>query len=265
MPRASFGFVFGAFLAIALSLTTRGAVPAPLDEAFQKLARDSGSWAYTEVSVTVDKNGKKSAETIVEFDPSKPFPEQFTPLQIDGRPPTDKQRAQYRRAGESRGRRFEEQENAARDELLRLHVSGRWIVVDLEHATVAEETETSLLYEVALLPDNAANALPAEKFRLQARVNKADRTFEHAELSLREPLKLTKFAKLSALSYRFGFANVDANFSPAAISLHADTTGSMFFFGRHEVREITRRDVRHVTPYRSRFGVKIGPLKTIDF
>jgi hypothetical protein len=262
MFRLALGCAFSALLTFAPAV--RAATPVPLDEAFQKLANDNGSWAYTEVSVSVDKNGRRSAETIVEFDPSKPFPDQFTPVQINGEPPTDKQRDQYRRSGEARGRRFERRDNEAHDELLRLNVSGRWIIIDLEHAVVAQETETALLYEISLRSDGTGG-LPAEKFRLVARVNKADHVFEQAEFSLREPLKLGAFAKLRALSYRFGFARVDEKFPPAATTLHVDTSGAMLFLGRRQVREITRRDFHHVTPYHSRFDVKVGPIRAIDF
>lgn len=249
---------------LTFGLTMRAATPAPLDEAFQKLARDNGSWAYTEVSVSVDKNGRKSAETIVVFDPSKPFPEQYTPIKIAGKEPNKNQQGYYRWLGEERERRLERQADSARDELLRLNVSGRWIIVDLDHADTAQETDTFILYDIPLLSDEA-HGLPAEKFRLQARVRKADRVFEQAELSLREPLKLGKLTKLRALSYLFGFASVDEKFSPAAVSLRADIEGAMLFFGRHDIRESVRRDFRHVTPYRSRFDVKIGPMRTIDF
>lgn len=247
-------------------LPLAAAVPEPLDEAFQKLARDSGSWAYTEVSVSVDAKGTKSTETIVAFDPSQPFPEQFTPIKINGQEPTEKQRGNYRRAGEARERRLERQVDSARDELLRLNVAGRWIIVDLEHAVVAQETETVIHYDIPLLPDGTgANALPPEKFRLRARVHKADRVFEQAELSLREPIKVGKLAKLRALAYTFGFARVDEKFSPAIVALRADTSGALLFFGRRDIREIVRRDFRRVTPYHSRFDVKIGPMRTIDF
>lgn len=253
-------------LGIVSALSLSAAVPEPLDEAFQKLARDNGSWAYTEVSVSVDSNGKKSAETIIAFDPSKPFPEQYTPVSISGKPPTENQRGYYRWLGEERERRLERQVNSARDELLRLNVSGRWIVVDLEHATATQETDTTLFYDVPLLPDDTSpNALPADKFRLQARVHKADRVFEQAELSLREPLKIGKLTKLRALSQVFGFARVTEEFSPALATLHSETTGAVLFFGRRQVRDLTRRDFRHVTPYHSRFDVKIGPMRSIDF
>ncbi|HWA09298.1 MAG TPA: hypothetical protein VG838_07615 [Opitutaceae bacterium] len=251
-------------LGFLFSSSLQAGVPEPLDEAFQKLARDNGSWAYTQVSVSVDKDGKRGPETVFVFDPSKPFPEQFTPLKIKGQPPTEKQLAQYRRMGEARERRLERQTDSARDELLRLNVSGRWVIVDLEHATVTETKAAALVYDIPLLPDGPGG-LPVDQFRLVAHVNKADRVFEQAEITLRSPLKLGTFAKLNALSYAFGFARVDEKYSPAPTALHIDLSGAMFFFGRRDVTDITRRDFRHVTPYRSRFDVKIGPMRTIDF
>ena len=41
---------------------------------------------------------------------------------------------------------------------------------------------------------------------------------------------------------------------------------TMFFFKKREGgHEMVRSDFKRVTPYRDRFGVKVGPMRTIDF
>jgi hypothetical protein len=60
-------------------------------EAIKNTTQDTEHWAYTETTVFKSTKGKVREETVVRFDPSKPWPEQYTPLKIEGQPPTARQ------------------------------------------------------------------------------------------------------------------------------------------------------------------------------
>src|ERR1019366_4637023 len=113
-----------------------------LFDALTKLSEDFDHWAYTETRTSTDPNGKPKGETIIRFDPSKPYAGQYTPLKIDGQPPTERQLGSYQKRGERRGDRLMRDEAAGKTpgpDLPRLHLGGDNSAIDLEHATIAGE------------------------------------------------------------------------------------------------------------------------------
>ena len=75
-------------------------------EAVKNTTQDTEHWAYTETTVMKSTKGKVREETVVRFDPSRPWPEQYTPLKIEGKAPSGKQLKKYRERGEKRGERL---------------------------------------------------------------------------------------------------------------------------------------------------------------
>ena len=70
-----------------------------LTTALQRVADDFPRWAYTEHRVMRDSAGKVKSEQILRYDPSKPYEQQWTPVMINGREPSDRDRPKYRRRG----------------------------------------------------------------------------------------------------------------------------------------------------------------------
>ena len=102
-------------------------VPPLLLDALTKLSQDFDQWAYTETRTANDTEGKTKGETIIRFDPSKPYAEQLTPLKIDGKTPTDKQLKDYQKRGERRGERLAKDEAAGQapgSNATRLRING---------------------------------------------------------------------------------------------------------------------------------------------
>ena len=72
-----------------------GEVPRPasadevalLQDAIRNNQQDTEHWAYTETTQIVASKGSPTGDTVVRFDPSKPYAEQYTPLRVEGRPP----------------------------------------------------------------------------------------------------------------------------------------------------------------------------------
>ena len=71
-----------------------------INDSLYKVAESLSRWAYTEHRVVRDGKGRVKSEQVIRFDPSKPFPEQWTPVQINGKPPSSRDESKYRRRGE---------------------------------------------------------------------------------------------------------------------------------------------------------------------
>ena len=246
---------------------TDTAVPPLLLDALTKLSQDFDRWAYTETRVSTDPRGKPKGETIVRFDPSKPYAEQYMPLKIDGQPPTERQVSNYQKRGERRGDRLIREEAAGKSpgpDLPRFRFEGDNTAIDLGHATIVSETQTSVTFNVPLRNDGRGT-LPVEKLELLARVNKEQRAFENVSLRVREAFRVKLLLKVKGGTANVDFAVVDPKFMPVVTSVAGEGAASILFFQFGGSFELKRTDIRRVKPYSERFGVKIGPLKALDF
>jgi hypothetical protein len=236
----------------------RAGVPALLDEAIQKFSRDTDRWAYTESVVEKDGKGRTLNARVVRFDPSKPYAEQYTPIQIDGRAPTAGDLKDFKKKGEKRGKRVEKEERTGSER----KTIGE--LMDLDHATVVEEDARSVTFEVPLKKEDN-NRLPPDKFRLLARVGKETRAFERIEGRLREPLRAALILKIKSGEGWVEFAPVDPKFAPAQVNARGMGSYSILLVPGGRDFESKRSDFKRVKPYGDRFGVQIGPMKAIDF
>ena len=66
---------------------------ATLNQVLLKTADDMRRWAYTEHRVMRDDKGRVKSETLLRFDPSKPYAEQWTPIKVDGKEPSERETA----------------------------------------------------------------------------------------------------------------------------------------------------------------------------
>jgi hypothetical protein len=130
-----------AFLLVFLAAEATAAAPPLLDDAIRGLAVNFDHWAYTHTIIQRDGNGKVTRSEVIRFDPSKPYAEQFTPLSIDGREPTDRQRQKYRREGVRRGERLMKGETGADKTRKTLGE-----LMDIDRAVLSAEDATSVTY-----------------------------------------------------------------------------------------------------------------------
>ncbi len=248
-------------------VATEPKVPPLLLDALAKLSDDFDHWAYTETRVSTDPNGKPNGETVVRFDPSKPYAEQYTPLKIDGQSPTERQRKSYQTRGEKRGERLARDEASGKTpgpDLPRLHLGGDNSAIDLERASVASETDTAMTFNVPLRKD-AYGTLPVEKLELLVRVNKARTALENVSLRVRESFRFKVFVKVKGGTANVDFDAIDPKFAPVMTSMTGEGTASVLFIKFGGSFDMKRTDFRRVKPYSERFGVKIGPLKALEF
>lgn len=237
-----------AFLFSSCVTLLRAEVPALLQAAVDNYARDAERWAYTQTIVSKDRKGKIEEELVVRNDPSQPYEVQWTVLKIDGKDPTAHQVEKYRKEHDKRRK-----SRRSLGELL-----------DLEKATVLEETPVTVTFEIPL-SKNDNQRLPPEKFRVTARVNKVRQSFENVGVRLREAMRMALVLKLKSGEADLNFDLVDPQFVSPVTSLRADGEGTILFVKVGGNYSATRTDFKRVKPYSERFTVKLAPLQLLDF
>jgi hypothetical protein len=246
---------------MGLSVASRAAeAPAPLADALRKVAQDRGHWAYTQTDVVMNDKGKVLSEAIVRFDPSKPYAEQYIPIEVEQHPPTKADFDRYRQQGERLGKRTEKAEDAGQPP------PGQTLgdLVDVDHATIAAEDDATITYEVPLRADHN-HRFPPDKFQVLIRVDKARRALDHISVHLREPLRLVLVVKVKSGELDVDFNSVDTKRNPAMTAVRGDGTLSVLFVNMSRNGSLKRTDFKHVTPFGERFNVQIGDVKALDF
>lgn len=229
-----------------------------LNEVLQAVADDWRRWAYTEHRVLRDAAGRIKSEQTLRYDPSKPYAEQWTPLKIEGREPTARDLAKYRRRGE--------EADPERPATRRRQIPTLGESIDVNGSMIAAETGAHWVFEIPLRQMARGNMrFPPEKFRVQARVAKTGRTLENISVLLRESFRSMLVIKVKAGDATLDFARIDPRFPPALVSIEGDVDWSIMFFGSGRSLTLKREALKHVKPYDERFEVKIGTLKALDF
>jgi hypothetical protein len=222
--------------------------PVPLAAAVRKYGADHLRWAYTQRMVIHDRKGRREQEQVARFDPSQPYDVQWTLLEKDGRPATEREIRKHRkdRADRARNRK-------TLGELL-----------ELGRARVVREDATVLVYEVPLRRGDDTR-FPPEKFEVIVHVRMPDETLEMIELRLRDSLRVAGVVKVKNGDGFIRFAPVAEGYSPTVTELSVGAEFSVLLIPMGSRTQATRTDFKRVTPYDERFQVKIGPLKAIDF
>ncbi|MEN9634099.1 MAG: hypothetical protein RL077_2503 [Verrucomicrobiota bacterium] len=229
---------------------------AMLSNALERTAQDLRRWAYTESRVVKDEKGKVKTDVVVRFDPSKPYPDQWSPISVNGRQPTSSEQQKYRRQGERAQQREETGEGSGRPSL------GESI--DLRTASIALETADAWTFEVPL--KKVANVrFPPEKFQVLVRIGKATRALEQIAVKLRASFRSKLIVKVKSGEGVLEFAAVNPKYPPTLISINGDASASVFFVSIGGLLELKRTDIKHVKPFDERFDVQIGTLRAIDF
>jgi hypothetical protein len=229
---------------------------------------NQGRWAYTQTQAFFGLTESLKRDTVLRVDPSRTYTEQFKPLMIEGAPPTSEKLDEFRGIGERVAKRRLRQERESKEhsgDELQLSLNFQVVTPDLAHATVLAEDAGSVTYEVPLRTKGNGGGSVFDAFQVTARVNKRRREFEHATFRQRAPMRVDVVAKVSEAEIDCEFTPVDPAF-PAVITRETQqATVRVLFVKRLLKFEMRRGDFRHVTPYDERFGVKLGPIRTIQF
>lgn len=243
--------------------------PAPLAEAFQAGADEFDRWAYTEQTTITNEHGKPAHDRIVRFDPSKPYAEQYTPIEIDGHAPTAKELADYRKRGVDRGERLakEAAKDADRPPKAPDHhveINGERAGLDLEHAQLLSEDGATYRYLIPLIPEGH-HSLPIDKLELVIDVSKDRHRFTSAQLRLKSATRFKLIARVSKGEFTVTWSQIDPRYTPVMTSQHVMFAATVVFVHFNGEQTVRRGDFQRVKPYSERFGVKIGPMTTLPF
>ncbi len=264
---------FGYFLLLTIAVVSGRAEPARpaadgtaraateeeislLNTVLQKTADDLPRWAYTEHRVIRDEKGRVKSEQIVRVDPSLPFAQQWTPLKIDGREPTEREKTRFRRRGEESDPEHPKVSKRARPAL------GE--VIDVARASIGSVNATHWVFSIPLRKFGNER-FPPEKFEVFARVRKEGLVLENIAVLLRDSFRSKLVVKVKSGDASIDFAVVDPKYPPTMLAVEGDASASVFFVSVGGSVDLKRTELRHVRPYAERFEVQIGNLKTIDF
>ncbi len=244
-----------------------------LKEALKNTRQDNDHWAYTET--TTKKFGltkKTRGETVVRYDPSKPWAEQYTPLKIDGEAPTEKQLKEYRERGEKHGRaimrRQEQVAAAAADPAAPKAIAPekkpeKSMKPDMDHPQVVSDDGETMVFEIPLV--DHGTGVPADKIEIRAFVAKAARQVRRATMRIKESFRVKLVAKVKAGEGSIDFTVVDPKYDPVMTAASGNLGASLMFVPVNGVFSSTRTEWQRVKPYYERLQVKIGPLELLDF
>ncbi len=234
-----------------------------LNDALQKVAADYRRWAYTEHRIVRDEKGRVKSDVLLRYDPSKPYPEQWVPLKMEGKGPTERDLAKYRRKGEREAPSDAARPSAQRSsDPTRRQTLGE--VLDVPRSSIASETDTHLVFEIPLLKFGNER-FPPEKFHVLARLKKEGQLLENIAVRLRESFRSKLVVKVKSGDGSLDFAVVNPKYPPALVGVTGDASASVLFVSIGGSVELKRTELKHVKPFDERFEVQIGGLKAIDF
>jgi len=275
VPKAMRRLLFTASLLLTAAVLRAGDPPRPatademalFKEALRNSAQDTEHWAYTETSQLKASKGGNQGETIVRFDPSKPYGEQYTPLLVEGRAPTERQLREYRRKGEKRGVQVARAAAAAKDPDYvppppQLKIAGGGVTLDAANPRVVEAGPDRVVFEVPL--QSKRTDIPLEKLQVLAVVDRAARRVETVSLRVREAFRMKLIAKVKAGEARLDFTVVDPRFGPVITNLTGDFNVSLLFIPVNGTFTRTRTEWKRVKSFDERLQVKLGPLQFLD-
>ncbi len=231
-------------------------------DALKNGEQDQDHWAYTETVTIRDKKGYINDETVVRYDPSKPYEEQYTPLKIDGKEPTPRQLRKYRQKGIDRGKavakRAKDPAKAKQEE--EKDVSIR---LDVDHPLVRDAGEGKVTYEVPISAKKSP--VPVDKVKIVAEVDRAARRLTHARMQILDSFRVKAVAKIKRGDMRAEFTMVDPAFPSVMTHVEGDIGASILLIPINASVTSERTDVRRVKAYDERFSVTLAPLQTFGF
>jgi hypothetical protein len=244
--------------------------PPLLNAAFNAFLEHQGRWAYTETHSGSGSGGKPKAESIVRVDPSQPYAQQRVPIKLSGQPPSEKQLKEWAEHYEQEAKRRLGNAPSATpmvpgEEGFHLQILNQLVVPELEHATVLAEDDTAATYDVPMHKAGDTDARRFDAFQLTVRVNKQLQQFDHATIRQGATVRVAA-GKYSDGLTEIEFATPDPHYPPLPVKHFSRTTNKPLFGPGLTMEDVAvRTELRHVTPYDERFGVKIGPIRTIQF
>jgi len=245
------GVCLGVWALLGASLA-RAVVPAPLDEAIQKLIHDEDHWAFTQKTQKFDKTGKPNGgPTIERYDPSMPFDQQWELLQFSGHAPTSGELASWRRQKQR--------------ELKHHGEKGLGELLDLDRATLLSTGADRQTYLVPLFK-NASKRFPADKVEVLMNIDSAKHALTSFSLRPTGPFRIAGFFRVDSGEAEGRLEVIQPKYAPALVWVKGAGSGKLLGLFRMGMGfEVNYSEIKRVRPFNDRFDVKIGDVKALDF
>lgn len=172
LPRLCwFTLIFGGVFSAGL----RAEPPPLLAKAFEQWADGREDLAFTQHSRLLLDDGTVKEERIERYDPSLPDSQRWRLIEVDGRPATDEER-----------RKWETKKNGKpRKKVIKAPAE----YIDLEHATLVDETPGSARFEVDFRPE-VARLIAVEKIAIIITIDRESGRIARIAATLREPIRV---------------------------------------------------------------------------
>jgi len=160
---------------VVLTAPLRAEMPPLLAKAFEQWSAGREDLAFTQETRFFFDDGKVKAARVELYDPSLPDSQRWRLIQVDGRPATAEQRLKWETWKNGKPRRKVVKSPAE--------------YLDLDHATLIDETPTIARFEIAMRPE-AARLLAVEKIAVVITVDKESGTIARIAATLRQPIRV---------------------------------------------------------------------------
>jgi hypothetical protein len=207
--------------------------PSLLEHAVENWLGERDYWSFTQRAVEYEDG--KPRERLERYDPSQAGDARWKLLAIDGRPPTDAERAAWAKKKFKKNRR-------KFDSPL-----GEFFAFD--RAKVLEDGARLVRYQVPLRTDKSW-LFPVDKVVVHVTVNKETQALERLSADVREPFKvLFGIARINDGALDLSFLNFDADAEPGPESAQPSGTARVSVQRFGERVEFTWSEFKRVTPY----------------
>jgi len=197
----------------AFSAGLRAEKPLLLARALEQWGAGREDLAFTQQTRFFSDDGVVKLERIERYDPSLPDRLRWRLIAVDGRPATDQQREKWE--GRKNGKPRRRVAKAPAEYL------------DLEHATLLDETSKNARFEVGLRPESA-RVLAVEKIAVIITVDKDSGSIAHVEASLRQPIRvLLGLARITDLDIDVRIEPVDDDSDGQSGEVQSGSTASV--------------------------------------
>jgi len=192
MPHRYFWLILISFGGLCAGL--RAETPPLLTKAIVQWAAGREDLAFTQQTRFFTDDGRVKAERVERYDPSLPDSVRWRLIEVDGRPATIEQREKWEARKNGKPRKKVVKSPAE--------------YLDLDHATLMDETSQSARFEIDLRQDQA-HLLAVEKIAVVITVDKEFGCIAHISATLRQPIRvLLGLARITDL-------DIDVSVEPA--------------------------------------------------
>lgn len=203
-----------------------------LREAIDKWSNEREAWAFTQ-QVREFKDSGTDQTRVERYDPSRAEAARWTLVSIDGRAPTEKELAAFRKR---KGAKKQHRTKAPSD------------YVAFERVAVLATDADSIQYAVPLRED-ISRLIPLEQLTVIVTVDRSRRVIRHLGISLEDPMRIALgLARVTDMNFDLRFELVDAAHAdaPADVQPTGVAEASMSKFGHRA--EFSWSDFERVNP-----------------